>query len=135
MNLFVFANDLQKLDLPHPLLVDFHLAAKEVDFFLLERLLGEFYHAHEIFEEAVVFTVKLVCERLLVFLKKLEQFCIDLLLYVLEYQKVLFELDLDEVQRLMEKPGSFLDLLAVLLIKLGRALFWDRHSTTRIGQV
>lgn len=135
MNLFIFANNFQKLDLPHPFLVDFHFAAKEVNLFLLKCLLGKFYNAHEIFEEAVIFTIKLICECLLVFLKKLEQFCIDLLLYVLEYQKVLFELDLDEIQRLMKKPRSFLNLFAVFLIKLDLALFRNLHSTTRIGQV
>lgn len=101
MYLLVLAEDLQKLDLPHPLLVDFHFAAEEVHFFLLECLLGELDNAHEISEEAKVFTVELVCEGLLVFLEELEQFGVDLLLYVLEHQEVLFELDLDEVQRLM----------------------------------
>ena len=97
MNLFVLADNLQELDLPHPLLVDFHLAAEQVNFFLLERLLGEFYNAHEISEKSKVFTVELVSEGLLVFLEKLKQLCVDLLLNVLEHQKVLFELDLDEI--------------------------------------
>ena len=35
----------------------------------------------------------------------------------------------------MEEPGGFLNLFAVLLVKLDLALFRNRHSTTRIGQV